>query len=64
MSTSPPMGLNPEEIPQIVFLTFDDALNYWMYPTYQKILGKRTNPNGKIFIPRFENNLLKITKST
>ncbi|XP_046636843.1 chitin deacetylase 7-like isoform X3 [Daphnia pulicaria] len=46
MSTSPPMGLNPKEIPQIVFLTFDDALNYWMYPTYQKILGNRTNPNG------------------
>ncbi|EFX88070.1 hypothetical protein DAPPUDRAFT_41891, partial [Daphnia pulex] len=46
MSKSPPMGLNPKEIPQIVFLTFDDALNYWMYPTYQQILGNRNNPNG------------------
>jgi hypothetical protein len=27
----------------------------WMYPTYQKILGNRTNPNGRIFISRIGN---------
>ncbi len=46
MSTAPPMGLDPEEIPQIVFMTFDDAVSNWMYPTYEKIFGNRTNPNG------------------
>lgn len=46
MSTMPPMGLKPEEIPQMVFLTFDDAVADVMYPTYQKILHNRTNPNG------------------
>ncbi|XP_046449601.1 chitin deacetylase 8-like isoform X3 [Daphnia pulex] len=46
MSTSPPMGLLQEEIPQMVFITFDDAIGDWMYPTYAKIFGNRTNPNG------------------
>jgi len=47
MSTNPPMGLHPEEIPQMVFITFDDAIGDWMYPTYQRIFGNRTNPNGR-----------------
>ncbi|EFX88071.1 hypothetical protein DAPPUDRAFT_191866 [Daphnia pulex] len=46
MNTTPPMGLNLEEIPQMVFMTFDDAVSNWMYPTYEKIFGNRTNPNG------------------
>ena len=48
MSTAPPMGLQPEEIPQMVFLTFDDAVADWMYLTYKRIFGTRTNPNGII----------------
>lgn len=50
MSTMPPMGLKPEEIPQMVFLTFDDAVADVMYPTYQKILHNRTNPNGILLV--------------
>jgi hypothetical protein len=46
MDTAAPNGLNPEEIPQMVFLTFDDAVADVMYPTYQRILHNRTNPNG------------------
>lgn len=46
MSTNPPNGLDPQSIPQLVFLTFDDAISNWMYPTYERILQNRTNPNG------------------
>lgn len=46
MSSDPPNGLDPESIPQLVFLTFDDAISDWMIPTYQEIFGNRTNPNG------------------
>nr|CAH0099447.1 unnamed protein product [Daphnia galeata] len=45
-STTAPGGLNPEEIPQMVFLTFDDAVADVMYPTYQRILQNRINPNS------------------
>lgn len=46
MNTVSPMCLKPEEIPQMVFLTFDDAVADVMYPTYQRIFHDRTNPNG------------------
>ena len=46
MSTTAPGALNPEEIPQMVFLTFDDAVADVMYPTYQRILQNRINPNS------------------
>jgi hypothetical protein len=46
MSTTAPGGLNPEEIPQMVFLTFDDAVADVMHPTYQRILQNRINPNS------------------
>lgn len=46
MSSSAPNGLKPEEIPQLVFLTFDDAISDWMYPIYDRILRNRKNPNG------------------
>lgn len=46
MSTSPPNGLNPMEIPQLVFLTFDDAIADWMYPMYDRMFQNRKNPNG------------------
>ena len=45
MGTAPPKGLNPSEIPQLVLLTFDDALADWMLPMYERILARR-NPNG------------------
>ena len=40
------MGLQPQEIPHLVLLTFDDALADWMLPMYQRILKNRRNPNG------------------
>jgi len=45
MGTTPPLGLNANEIPQLVFLTFDDAVADWMLPMYERILARR-NPNG------------------
>jgi peptidoglycan/xylan/chitin deacetylase (PgdA/CDA1 family) len=38
--------LEIEEVPQIVFLTFDDGVTVENYPLYQKIFQGRTNPNG------------------
>ena len=46
MSTTAPLGLKAEEIPQLVFLTFDDAIFDSTQPIYQKILENRYNPNG------------------
>lgn len=45
--TQIPKGLNAEEIPQIVMLTFDSAVNLNNYDHYKKIFtGKYKNPNG------------------
>ncbi|EDO30402.1 predicted protein, partial [Nematostella vectensis] len=41
-----PGGLNPKEIPQMIMLTFDDAINGQVYPVYQKIFNGKKNPNG------------------
>ena len=46
MSATAPGGLKPQEIPQMVFLTFDDAVADWNYNIYTRILGNRVNPNG------------------
>ena len=46
MGTTPPLGFNANEIPQLVFLTFDDAVADWMLPMYERILAGRRNPNG------------------
>lgn len=46
MSTDPPMGLQPQEIPHLVLLTFDDAIADYMTPMYDRILQNRLNPNG------------------
>ncbi|XP_065568412.1 chitin deacetylase 7-like [Artemia franciscana] len=48
-STAPPSNFdpsNPYEIPQIVFLTFDEAVTPFNYGNYTFILGERINPNG------------------
>ncbi|XP_037935007.1 chitin deacetylase 1 [Teleopsis dalmanni] len=45
--TQIPGGLEAEQIPQIIMLTFDGAVNLNNYDHYQKIFnGKRKNPNG------------------
>lgn len=37
-SFSTPLGLKLEKTPQLVLLTFDDAIEDWMYPFYEKII--------------------------
>jgi hypothetical protein len=45
--TQIPGGLKPEETPQLVILTFDDAVNNENWEIYQKIFASnRTNANG------------------
>jgi len=44
-STSPPGGLKPEAIPQLVFLTFDEAVTAINMVNYTSILTNRKNPN-------------------
>lgn len=44
-STSPPDNLKPEEIPQLVFLTFDEAITQSNILKYRSILQDRKNPN-------------------
>lgn len=46
MDTSAPLGLKPEEIPQLVFLTFDDSVTDWAVPFYDRIIEGKKNPNG------------------
>ena len=42
-----PGNLKPEETPQIVILTFDDAVNNENWEIYERIFApNRTNPNG------------------
>lgn len=42
-----PGNLRPEETPQMVILTFDDAVNNENWEIYQKVFApNRTNPNG------------------
>lgn len=41
MSTSSPVSAPP----QLVFLTFDDAITSFNYNNYTHILGNRVNPN-------------------
>jgi len=44
-SQSPPDGLDPEDIPQLVFLTFDEAITKTNMVNYSSILHNRKNPN-------------------
>lgn len=44
-SPDPPGGLRPEETPQFILLTFDDAVYDEVYRLMEKVLGHR-NPDG------------------
>ncbi|KAK9739759.1 hypothetical protein QE152_g8712 [Popillia japonica] len=46
MSTDIPGGLDISEIPQIVLLTFDDAITALNYAYYEDAFFTRTNPDG------------------
>lgn len=41
-----PGGYKPEEIPQLVLLTFDDAVNDLNKAFFKKLYEGRKNPNG------------------
>jgi hypothetical protein len=41
-----PGGYRPEEIPQFVLLTFDDAVNGLNQKFFQELFKDRLNPNG------------------
>ena len=41
-----PGGYKPEQIPQLVLLTFDDAVNDLNKAFFKKLYEGRTNPNG------------------
>ncbi|RZC36106.1 hypothetical protein BDFB_003224 [Asbolus verrucosus] len=45
-STSPPEGIPIEQLPQFVFLTFDDAIQALNYETYSALFYNRTNPDS------------------
>ena len=44
--TDIPGGYKPEEIPQFVLLTFDDAVNSLNEKFFQELFKDRLNPNG------------------
>ncbi|XP_002415832.3 chitin deacetylase 1 [Ixodes scapularis] len=43
-----PGGLEPKDIPQMILMSFDGAMNQMNYPQYRSLLNKehRKNPNG------------------
>jgi peptidoglycan/xylan/chitin deacetylase (PgdA/CDA1 family) len=45
-STQPPGGLLPVNTPQIILLTFDDAVYSSRYETIQQVVTNHWNPNG------------------
>lgn len=64
--TSIPKDLSAEEIPQMILLTFDGAVNHNNYDHYMKVIGgKYANPNGcpikgTFFISHEYSNYLQI----
>ncbi|EGD78236.1 serpentine-PB [Salpingoeca rosetta] len=44
--TTPPRDLPVADVPQIVMLTFDDAINNEVYPYYERLFRNRKNPNN------------------
>lgn len=67
MSIDTPGGLSKEETPQLVFLTFEDAINVVNYNNYTSILRGRSNPNGcpisMTFYVNHKNNDYELTHS-
>ncbi|KAK4053645.1 hypothetical protein OIO90_003884 [Microbotryomycetes sp. JL221] len=45
-STAPPGGLSPEDTPQFITFTSDDAIQSYTMEVLNYLLGNRTNPNG------------------
>jgi len=45
VSTSPPAGLDPDEVPQLILITFDDSTNNGMFDNVEAI-SNHTNPDG------------------
>lgn len=45
-STSPPKDLDPKKIPQLVLLTFDDAVQLSNYNFYNQSMAGKHNPDG------------------
>ena len=46
VSTNPPGGLQPQDTPQIVLVTFDDSVTLNSYDLVQQALTNHFNPNG------------------
>ena len=51
--TSIPGGLSPKDVPQMVMISFDDAVNIVNFPIYEQLLNNgataKRNPNGKFY---------------
>ncbi|KAK4877640.1 hypothetical protein RN001_010146 [Aquatica leii] len=45
-SSNPPINLKPSEIPQLVMLTFDDAVNILNFNYYTQLFDNRKNPDN------------------
>lgn len=45
-SQAVPNQIPPSQVPQIVYLTFDDAITVTNYPFYEEVFAGRKNPNG------------------
>jgi len=45
-TTDTPGGILPEQTPQLVFFTFDDAINTVNYEMYQEAFAGKVNPDG------------------
>ena len=46
VSLTPPGGLSPTNTPQMVLVTFDDAVTAYTFDIVQEMLANRYNPNG------------------
>ncbi|MBP7274781.1 MAG: polysaccharide deacetylase family protein [Kiritimatiellae bacterium] len=47
VTLNPPGGLLPEQTPQMILVTFDDAVNVDVYNLIQTLTAGRVNPNGE-----------------
>jgi len=45
-SSDIPGGLDVKQVPQVVLITYDDAINVVNYAQYEQLLFNRANPNG------------------
>lgn len=45
-ANSPPGGLAPDQVPQFVLISHDNALDAMPYELMMRVLGNKTQPNG------------------